>query len=319
MDINDISRIFLSVKTNIKKVIIGKDQVIDLVIAALFCGGHVLIEDVPGTGKTLLGKSLSATLEASFKRIQFTPDLLPSDVTGINVYNMQTSAFEFLPGAIFSNILLADEINRAMPKTQAGLLECMEENQVTVDGVTRKLNSPFMVIATQNPIDTQGVFPLPEAQLDRFMLKIPMQYTSHKDSVEILNTHKTRDILGELKAVVSGKEIAEVQRIIPEIYVHMDLMDYIVSLVEATRNSEGVVLGVSLRGGQHLMKMSQAVAAIAGRDYVIPDDIKYALVPVFAHRLILRGEYRIREYAAEEITEAIKANVPVPTEWLRNK
>ncbi|MCL1882310.1 MAG: MoxR family ATPase [Defluviitaleaceae bacterium] len=311
-----VKEVFDKILQNVCSVVIGREASVRLAIIALLAKGHVLLEDVPGSGKTLLAKSLAASVGCSFKRIQFTPDMLPSDITGINYFNMKTSEFEFLPGAVFANIVLADEINRATPKTQAGLLECMEERQVTIDSVTYNLAPPFMVIATQNPIDTQGVFPLPEAQLDRFTFKIPMQYTSHDDTVEILKIHQRESI--KLEPVVSSEEIINAQKIIAEIFVHHDMMDYIVSLAEATRANEGVLLGVSARGALTLMRTAQTIAAVNSRNYVIPDDVKEAAIPTMAHRLILRGSERIKKSAAEEIVLDIVNNITVPTEFLQS-
>lgn len=317
MDAKQIQDIFERLKTNISSVIIGKNDSVGLTVASLFAGGNVLLEDVPGTGKTLLAKTLAASIGGVFKRIQFTPDLLPSDITGINIFNMKTTQFEFMPGPVFANIVLADEINRATPKTQAGLLECMEERQVTTDGVTRPLSAPFMVIATQNPIDTQGVFPLPEAQLDRFLIQIPMSYPQTGASVEILKTHRLDNRLSEVKAVVTPEEIVDAQRAIPDVYVTDDLYRYIISVTEATRADERIILGVSPRGSLNLLRFSQALAACAGRDYVLPDDIKTAVPPVYSHRLMLIGTQRLRKNAAHEILQEILDTVPVPTERIK--
>ncbi|MCL2386423.1 MAG: MoxR family ATPase [Defluviitaleaceae bacterium] len=316
MQLEAVKSVYEKIIGNMETVVIGRGEAIRLAVIALLSGGHVLLEDVPGSGKTLLAKSLAASVGCEFKRIQFTPDMLPSDITGINYFNMKTSEFEFLAGPIFANIVLADEINRATPKTQAGLLECMEERQVTIDTVTHRLAPPFMVIATQNPIDTQGVFPLPEAQLDRFTFKIPMQYTSHDDTVAILKTHQRESI--SLSPVVSAEEIINAQSVIPEIFVHQDMMGYIVSLAEATRVHTGVLLGVSARGALVLMRTAQTIAAINNRDYVIPDDVKQAAIPVMAHRLILRGTERVKKTAAEEIVAVICDSTTVPTEFLQS-
>ncbi|MCL2373047.1 MAG: MoxR family ATPase [Defluviitaleaceae bacterium] len=308
--------VFARIVENIEKVVIGRGEAVRLVVVGLLAGGHVLLEDVPGSGKTLLAKALAASVGCSFKRIQFTPDMLPSDITGINYFNMKVSEFEFMAGPVFANFVLADEINRATPKTQAGLLECMEERQVTIDNVTHKLAPPFMVVATQNPVDTQGVFPLPEAQLDRFTFRIPMQYTSHEASVEILRTH--RQAAAPLQPVATADEIMAAQAAVPEIFVHEDMMGYIVSLAEATRAHEGVMLGVSARGALVLMRTAQAMAGVAGRSYVIPDDVKHAAIPVMAHRLILKGTERIKKAAADEIITEILNNTAVPTEFLQS-
>jgi len=315
MNPQTVRDIFDRISKSVGTTVIGRESSVQLAVIALLAKGHMLLEDVPGTGKTLLAKSLAASIDCDFKRIQFTPDLLPSDITGINFLNMKTSEFEFMPGPVFANIVLADEINRATPKTQAGLLECMEERQVTIDTVTRILPPLFMVIATQNPVDTQGVFPLPEAQLDRFAFKISMQYTNHSDSVEILRRHKTEH--APPTPVVSKEEIIAAQAFIPEIFVHDDIMDYIVTLVESTREESGVLLGVSARGALVLMRVAQAIAAINGRNYVIPDDVKRGATPVMAHRLILKGAERIRKNAAEEIVWGILDRTTTPTEFLK--
>jgi MoxR-like ATPase len=314
MNTQKIKETFDKITRIVSTVVIGRESSISLAAIALLARGHILVEDVPGSGKTLLAKSLAASVDCDFKRIQFTPDLLPSDITGINFLNMKTSEFEFMPGPVFANIVLADEINRATPKTQAGLLESMEERQVTIDTVTRKLPPPFMVIATQNPIDTQGVFPLPEAQLDRFMFKIPMHYTTHRATVEILRKHQKEQPLPA--PVVSKEEIVSAQNIIPDIFVHEDIMDYIVTLTEATREAPSVLLGVSARGALVLLRVAQTIAAVHNRGYVIPDDVKYAAVPVMAHRLILKGAERIRKNAAEEIIQEILSATITPTEFL---
>lgn len=317
MEIQQIQNISKQLEDTISSVVLGKDEAVSLTVASLLAGGHILVEDVPGTGKTLLGKTLAASIGGVFKRIQFTPDLLPSDITGINVFNMKTTLFEFLPGPVFSNIVLADEINRATPKTQAGLLECMEERQVTTDGVTRPLDMPFMVIATQNPIDTQGVFPLPEAQLDRFLIQIPMSYPDTDAAVEILKTHRLGNRLSEIEAVVTPEEIADAQKTIPELFVTEDLYRYIIALTEATRTDERVILGVSPRGSLSLLRFAQALAAIDGRNYVLPDDIKTAFVPVCSHRILLIGTQRLRKNAVQGILQEILDTVPVPTERIR--
>ena len=301
-------------KENISKVIIGKDKVIDLIIIALLCNGHVLIEDVPGSGKTMLAKSFAISLDCEFKRIQFTPDLLPSDITGIKYFNMKKSEFEFIPGAVFSNVILADEINRATPKTQSGLLECMEEQQVTIEGETHILPAPFMVIATQNPIENMGVFPLPEAQLDRFLIKVEMGYPSHDESIDILDRFDKINPIKSLEAVISKENIIEAQNEINNIYVHRDLYGYISSIAEATRRNPDVVLGVSPRGCISLLKVSKGMAAVNNRSYVTPDDIKAAAVPVLAHRLILKTSVSLKKNADADIINEITDIIPVPTE-----
>ncbi len=311
---NSIYPIYEKIKGNIQKVIVGKSNVIDLMLISLFCQGHMLVEDVPGTGKTLLVKSLAASIDCTSKRVQFTPDLLPSDITGINFFNMKTSEFEFVKGPVFSNVLIADEINRATPKTQSGLLECMEEMQTTIDGETYKLAQPFMVVATQNPVENQGVFPLPEAQLDRFLIKMNMNYPTHEEGVNILERFSVSSPLATLQPVATVKEVIAAQEALPKIFVHRDIMSYIVSLVEATRHFDTVVLGVSPRGAQSLMKVAKGYAAIDNRDYVMPDDVKKAALPVLTHRIMLTSSAKIKANAAENVINDIVEQVPVPTE-----
>ena len=305
-------------KANIQKVIVGKDSAIDLLLTALLCNAHVLIEDVPGSGKTQLAKSFAVSLDCDFKRVQFTPDLLPSDITGIKYFNMKKSEFEFIPGPAFANIILADEINRATPKTQSGLLECMEEQQVTIEGETHKLPLPFMVIATQNPIENMGVFPLPEAQLDRFMIKLNMNYPTHEESCDILSRFDRANPLSTLTYVATKEDILRAQEEASSIYVHKDLYGYITSIAEATRQHPDVVLGVSARGCISLLKASKGMAAIRGREYIIPDDIKALAVPVLAHRLLLKTSVSLRKNADAQIIEEIIEGVPVPTEKFEN-
>lgn len=311
---NTIYPLYQRIKGNIQKVIVGKSSSIDLLLIALFCKGHVLVEDVPGTGKTLLVKSLAASVDCTSKRIQFTPDLLPSDITGINFFNMKTSEFEFVEGPVFSNLLIADEINRATPKTQSGLLECMEEKQATIDGKTYKLASPFMVVATQNPVENMGVFPLPEAQLDRFIIKMSMEYPSHEEGVGILERFCVSSPLTDLKSVATGDEINAAQEALAKVYVHKDIMSYIVAIAEATRKFDNVILGVSPRGTQALMSVAKGFAAIDNRDYVIPDDVKKAAIPALTHRIILTGSAKLKTNAAENIIKEIIGQLPVPTE-----
>ena len=311
---NHISTVYKKIKENVARVIVGKDETVDMLLVSMLCGGHILLEDVPGTGKTMLIKSLAASVGCDFKRIQFTPDLLPSDITGVNFFNMKKSEFEFIPGPIFANIVLADEINRATPKTQSGVLECMEEAQATIDGKTYPLASPFMVIATQNPVESMGTFPLPEAQLDRFLMKGSMQYPTHEESVDILARFDKSSPLATLESVVTADEMKQAIEELPNIYICRELMGYISSIVEATRSYPRVVLGVSPRGALSLMKAAKGYAAIAGRDYVLPDDIKRAAHPVLEHRLTLENALRIRKNAAAEIIDDILSATAVPTE-----
>ena len=310
----NITQVYTKIKDNIGKVIVGKEDTIDMLLVSMLCGGHVLLEDVPGTGKTMLIKSLAASVGCSFKRIQFTPDLLPSDITGINFFNMKKSEFEFVPGPIFANIVLADEINRATPKTQSGLLECMEEGQTTIDGKTYRLAAPFMVIATQNPVENMGTFPLPEAQLDRFLMKGSMQYPNHMEGVDILARFDKSSPLETLSPVVTEQELCQAIAELPGVYVCRELMSYITNIVERTRKYPKVILGVSPRGALSLMKAAKGYAAIAGRNYVTPDDVKRAAHPVLDHRIMLENSARIHKDAAYNVVEDILGMVTVPTE-----
>lgn len=298
---------------NISKVIVGKEDVCKLLLTSMVAGGHVLIEDMPGSGKTKLAKALGKTLDIKFSRIQFTPDLLPSDVTGLNVFNKATSEFELKKGPVFTNILLADEINRATPRTQAGLLECMEEHQVTIDGETFSFPEPFFVIATQNPIETAGTFPLPEAQLDRFLMKISMGALSREDEMSILDRFEGEDPLDSLGNVATGSDILELRNKAKEVFVSLDVKKYILDIIEKTRDSERVLAGVSTRGALGLMNAAKAYAVVLGRDYVIPDDINYLSKFVLAHRLVLSpGQSNYEE--AKKIIDRIVDTTEKPTE-----
>ena len=301
---------------NIERVIVGKHNEVRLALVALLCEGHILIEDVPGVGKTMLAKALSRSIGCTFRRIQFTPDLLPSDVTGLSIFNQKTQDFEFRPGPIMAQVVLADEINRATPKTQSALLECMEERQATIDGVSYQMPSPFLVIATQNPIEYEGTFALPEAQLDRFLLRIRLGYPKPMEELVILDEQKRLHPIEALAQVLSLDELRQMQAGVKEIYVDQSVADYIIRLVGATREHADVYLGASPRGSLHLYKAAQALAAISGRDYVIPDDVKQLAVPVLGHRLIIRSQASLREVDSDAIVREILTTVPIaePTE-----
>jgi MoxR-like ATPase len=296
---------------NVERVIVGKHAEVRLALVALLCRGHLLIEDVPGTGKTVLAKAISRSLGCTFRRIQFTPDLLPSDVTGLSIYNQKTQEFEFRPGPIMAQIVLADEINRATPKTQSALLECMEERQATVDGVTHRMPDPFLVIATQNPIEYEGTFALPEAQLDRFMLRLRLGYPAPLEEIVILDEQKRVHPLDDLGVVASTEELKSMQEAVREIHVDPSVSDYIVRLVGATRTHADVYLGASPRGSLALYRAGQAYAALSGRDYVIPDDIKAVAEPALAHRLIVRTAATIRDVEQGAVVRELLETVAV--------
>lgn len=318
MEIKNIGAVAQRINENISRVLIGKKDEIDLVLVSLFAGGHALLDDVPGTGKTVLAKSLAKSIQCDFKRIQFTADLLPSDITGLSVYNQKTGEFDFQPGPAFTNILLADEINRTTPRTQSALLECMEEKQITMDGETRPLGSPFFVIATQNPVESSGTFALPEAQLDRFLVRLTLGYPSAEESVGILTNYINGSPLVTLDAVATGEEITQIQDAISSVFVSEPIQKYIVDLVEATRKHDDIELGISTRGMLAMLHAAQAYAAIHGRDYVLPDDVKALAEPVFAHRLILKVKYNSSKKSAELIHK-ILSSVPAPTESTTQK
>lgn len=313
MELSDIKAISSQIKENVNKVIIGKSDTIDFIITSIIAGGHVLLEDTPGTGKTMLAKSLSKSIDGKYSRIQFTPDLLPSDVTGLNIFNQETHSFEFVSGPVFTNILLADEINRATPRTQSSLLECMEEKQVTVDGETRQLDKPFLVIATQNPIETAGTFTLPEAQLDRFMMQLSMGFPTPEEEVAIMDRFITNNPIDEIKPVCSKEDIYLMGVAATQVYVDKCIRRYIVDIISATRTHASISSGVSPRGTLALLKACQVYAAIKGRDYVIPDDVKTLAVPVLSHRIISYTNIAKNSNKAAIITGIIDS-VPAPTE-----
>jgi MoxR-like ATPase len=296
---------------NVERVIVGKRAPIELMMVALLCNGHVLIEDVPGVGKTMLARAIAISLGCAFKRLQCTPDLLPNDVTGVSVFNQKTSEFEFRPGPVFVNVLLTDEINRATPRTQSALLECMGEGQVSVDGVTHSLPRPFLVLATQNPIEYEGTFPLPEAQLDRFLLRLSVGYPSLDDENQMLLNLQRQHPIETLEQVVDGSQLPELQRQVWEAHVDDTVRDYIVRLVHATREHPDLALGGSPRGSLALFKTAQALAALRGRDYVLPDDVKPLVRPALAHRLIVRPESALRGRTADQVVDDLLTRVPL--------
>lgn len=299
--------------TNIEKVIVGKRKTLEMTVIGLFCQGHILIEDVPGVGKTVLARSLAASLGLSFNRIQFTPDMLPSDITGVSIFNQVNKKFEFRPGPIMSQIVLADEINRATPKTQSALLEAMEERQITVDGQTHALPAPFLVMATQNPIEYEGTFPLPEAQLDRFFMKISIGYPSIHDEINILEMQQLNHPLNSLEPVIEPGELTSVQEMVKRVYVSPAVKQYIVDLIRATRSNKDLYLGSSPRGSLNLFRGAQARAAMVGRDFVLPDDIKALAVSLLSHRIIVSPATRLNDVNPGQVIDEILSSMPVPT------
>ena len=314
--VQDLATAVQRVINNVEKVIVGKAEPVAFSLIAVICHGHVLIEDVPGVGKTVLTKAIARSIGCSFKRIQFTPDLLPSDVTGVSIYNQKTGNFEFRPGPIMAQIVLADEINRATPKTQSALLEAMEETQITVDGVTYRLPEPFMVMATQNPIEYEGTFPLPEAQLDRFMMNIKLGYPKVGDEMNILDTHQYHHPLDDLAQIMTAEELVRIQQQIRGIHVDPSIREYIVAIANATRSHNSIYLGASPRGSLALYRTSQALAAMRGRGYVIPDDVKLLTKPTLAHRIIVTPAARVRAITSTAVLDEILQSVPVPGAWV---
>ena len=312
MDSDHIRHLVHTASDNVERVMIGKRREVELVLVALLCRGHVLIEDVPGVGKTVLTKAVAKSIGSTFKRIQFTPDLLPSDVTGVNVFNQQRGTFEFRPGPIVAQMVLADEINRATPKTQSALLEAMEESQVTIDGVTHALPHPFVVLATENPIDYEGTFPLPEAQLDRFLLRLSLGYPGRQGELEMLDRQHVRHPLETLDQVVSVNELIAAQEGVKTIHVAAPVREYIVSLVEATRRHDDVFLGASPRGSLALFNTVRAWAGIRGREFVTPDDVKQLAEPTLAHRIIVNPAARMRGVDSRQVVHDLLDSVPVP-------
>lgn len=319
--ITNVQTLAARIRTNVAQVIIGKDEVVELLLVALFCEGHVLLEDVPGIGKTTLAKTMAKSLGGSFQRIQFTPDLLPSDITGVSIFNQQRHEFEFRPGPIMAQIVLTDEINRAGPRTQSALLEAMEERQVTVDGVTRPLPFPFLVLATQNPIEQEGTFPLPEAQMDRFLMRVALGYPSREDERQILRRFRTSNPLIEIAPVATIEEIRAANATCRQVFVHPILEEYLLDIVAASRQNPAFALGISPRGALALYRASQALAAVRGRNYVIPDDLKTLAVPVLAHRLVPSMESRLHNRAVGEVLTSLLGQIPVPVEevWAQEK
>lgn len=309
----DLTATAKKIITNVEKVIVGKRQQILLSLVSWFCEGHILLEDVPGVAKTMLARALALSVGATFKRIQCTPDLLPTDITGTSIFNQKVSEFEFRPGPIFAQLVLADEINRATPRTQAALLEAMAERRVTVDGTTHELQPPFLVLATQNPVDHEGTFPLPEAQLDRFLMRFSLGYPTMDEELKMLEMLQREHPVNQLEPVVSGAELLECQRAVREVHVDPKVRQYLMQIIHDTRQNEDLALGASPRASMALFRTSQAMAAVRGRSFVQPDDVKRVAAPVLTHRLILRPESRLRKVTAEQVLNELIAEIAVPT------
>lgn len=314
MDIKKVKEITSEIIGNVSKVIIGKNRQIKLILAAMYSKGHVLIEDIPGVGKTMLARAIAKSISGVFKRVQATPDLLPSDIIGVSIYNPETRKFEFKKGPIVSNILLVDEINRATPKTQSALLEAMGEIQISVEGISFNLPNPFIVIATQNPIEFEGTFPLPEAQMDRFMINLSLGYPTPEEEIEILTSQKEVHPIETISSVTTTNEIIEIQEEVKKVYIEDSLKKYIVEIVSKTRNHTSLLLGASPRGSLSIFKMAQAIACINGRDYVIPEDIKSVVMPCLRHRLIMKPESKLKGIKPEDIINSILESTEVPVE-----
>lgn len=317
MDIRDLKETIAKITNNINNVIVGKEKQVMLLLTAVLAEGHILLEDVPGTGKTMLAKAFAKSIDAKFKRIQFTPDLLPSDLTGINIFNQKTSEFNFISGPAFTNILLADEVNRATPRTQSSLLEVMEERQITVDGETRILDKPFIVIATENPIENAGTFNLPEAQLDRFMIKLSMGYPEDDEELLLMERFINNIRLNTIESVCSKDKIIEMQDTVKNVYVHKDILKYIYEIVKSTRNNSHINIGISPRGTLAFLRACQSYAAINGRNFVTPDDVKDLAIPVLSHRIIVQNTY-LSTKENEKLLVQILDNIDVPTENWEN-
>ena len=313
--VSPVSDLAQRLRNSVAEAVVGKESALNLVLVALLCNGHILVEDIPGIGKTTLARALSSSLGLTFKRIQFTPDLTPVDVVGTNIFNQQTTDFEFYPGPVFTQILLADEINRATPRTQSALLEAMQESQVTIDGVTRPLPNPFIVVATQNPIELEGTFPLPEAQTDRFMLRIRLGYPSLADELEILRRYQAVSGPGALPSPsVTQEDLLASQRLVESVSIEASVAEYLVKIVQETRSHKSLELGASPRAALFLYRGAKALAAVSDRSYVLPDDIKGLVEPILAHRLVLAPQARLRGVTVEQVIEEVLGSVPVPVE-----